>query len=148
MEVQVDFMPGGWRQSPGWKIKHDDCEHIVNSVRDYPQGFVKHMLDEHGKRVKPETVRFRYWIYATDITEMVKKANEARAVAENADREHKRLRHETAHAMRNTAPEDRPPFPYEFIGQLLNYEQSSVTSILRDPERRPKAPNKAKSKDK
>jgi hypothetical protein len=147
MEVTVDFMPSGWRQSPGWKVKHDDCEHRVDSVRDYRSEFVKHMLDEHGKKVKPETLSIRYLVYGTDVTEMVIQTNETRARAEAADKEHKRVRSETAHALRNTAPEDRPPFPYDFIGQLLDYEQSTITSLLRSPEPRPK-PAKTKSKDK
>lgn len=147
MEVTVEFMPSGWRQAPGWKVKHDDCEHRIDDVRGYPEGFTQHMLDEHGKKVKPDSVSVRYVVYGTDITEMVNKTNAARATAERADREHKQLRNETAHAMRNAAPEDRPPFPYPFIGQLLNYEQSSVTAILRSPEPRPKV-TKAKSKEK
>ena len=147
MEVTVEFMPSGWRQSPGWRVKHDGCEYRVDDVRDYPEGFVEHMLDEHGKKVKPETVSVRYMIYGTDVTEMVKKTNEARATAEKADREHKQIRYETASAMRNVAPEDRPPVPYGFIGQLLNYEQSSITTILRPPVPRPKV-TKTKSKEK
>lgn len=139
MEVTVEFTPGGWRLSPGWKVKHGDCEHHVTSIREYPQGFVEHMLDEHNKKVKPESLSIRYLVYGQDVTEQATRANEARATAEKADAEHKRIRTEVAQAMRACAPEDRPPFPYEFIGQLLNYEQSSVTTILRNPERRPKS---------
>lgn len=138
MEVTVDFMPSGWRQSPGWKVTHDGCEHRVEDVREYPSKLVQHMDDEHGKKVKPESLTIRYVVYGTDITDMVNETNRARARAELADREHKRIRSQTAHALRNTAPEDRPPFPYGFIGQLLDYEQSTITSLLRTPEPRPK----------
>jgi hypothetical protein len=147
MEVTAEFTPSGWKQSPGWRIKHDDCEHRVTTVRDYPQAFVEHMLDEHGKKVKPTDVSLHFLVYGTDVTALAKQANDARATAEKADRDHKRIRAEVALSLRNTAPDDRPPFPYDFIGQLLNYEQSSVLSLLRTPVTRPKG-RPAKAKDK
>jgi hypothetical protein len=120
----VSFLPGVWKRPARWAIHHDDCVFERNSIEEIKQTVEAHMKEDHD--VSDVVPTFRYQINGIDITDKVEFVHQKRRVAEEADRQHKIARLEFSNMMRDQGA------TMASIGQLLQYQLSTVATFLRD----------------